>query len=46
MLLSAGLSYVLVSTRLRARKQRLVAGAIILLGLLSVWAELAVGIFH
>ena len=46
MLLSAGLGYVAVATRLRARKQRLIAGAIILLALLTVWAELAVGIFR
>jgi hypothetical protein len=46
MLLSAGLGYVAVAARLRARRQRLIAGGVALFALLTVWAELAVGIFH
>lgn len=40
-----GLAFVAASRTLRTARQRLVAGAVIGLGFVYVWAELAVGIF-
>lgn len=45
LLMSAGLAYELISARLRDSGQRLIVGIVILLAVMYVWAELAVGIF-
>jgi len=39
-----GLLFELATSKLRSRRTRMIAGAVILLGFLFVWAELAVGI--
>jgi uncharacterized membrane protein YgdD (TMEM256/DUF423 family) len=46
LLAGTGLAYVLTKRRIAGRPGRLLLGALLALGLLLVWAELAVGIFH
>jgi hypothetical protein len=46
MLLGASFAYVIAARVLHTRRQRLMAGAGVMMVLLTVWAELAVGIFH
>jgi uncharacterized membrane protein YgdD (TMEM256/DUF423 family) len=46
LLAGTGLAYVLTKRRIVTRPGRLLLGALLALGLLLVWAELAVGIFH
>jgi peptidoglycan/LPS O-acetylase OafA/YrhL len=41
-----GLAWVLLSRRLSGRRQRTIAGALLLAALLLVWAQLAVGIVN
>jgi hypothetical protein len=45
LLISAGLAYELIVARLRDSGQRIIVGIVILLAVMYVWAELAVGIF-
>lgn len=40
----SGLLFELATSKLRSRRTRVIAGAVIVLGFLFVWAELAVGI--
>ena len=44
LLAGTGMLVELATSRLRTRKTRMMAGAVIVLGFLFVWAELAVGI--
>jgi hypothetical protein len=46
LLAGTGLAYVLTRQRIAGRPGRLLLGALMALGLMLVWAELAVGIFH
>ena len=46
LLLSAGFAYQLVTMRLKSGTRKIIIGAFILLVLMYVWAELAVGIFN
>lgn len=46
LLAGTGLAYVLTRRRIAGRPGRLLLGALLALGLLLVWAELAVGIMH
>jgi hypothetical protein len=46
LLAGTGLAYVLAKRRIAGRSGRLLLGALLALGLLLVWAELAVGIFR
>ncbi len=46
LLAGAGLAFELAMAKMRTRSSRLVAGAAIALALLTIWAELAVGILH
>jgi hypothetical protein len=46
LLAGTGMTYVLAKRRIAGRPGRLLLGALLALGLLLVWAELAVGIFH
>ncbi|SDF47888.1 hypothetical protein SAMN05428966_11628 [Massilia sp. PDC64] len=46
LLAGTGLAYVLTKRRIAGRPGRLLLGVLLALGLLLVWAELAVGIFH
>jgi hypothetical protein len=46
LLAGTGIAYVLTKRRIARRPGRLLLGAVLALGLLLVWAELAVGIFH
>ena len=46
LLAGTGLAYVLAKRRIAGRPGRLLLGALLAFGLLFVWAELAVGIFH
>ncbi len=46
LLAGTGLALELAVAKLRTRKARLAAAALIVLALLVAWAELAVGIFH
>jgi hypothetical protein len=46
LLAGTGLAYVLTRQRIAGRPGRLLLGAFLAFGLLLVWAELAVGIFH
>ncbi len=46
LLAGTGLAYVLARRRIAGRPGRLLLGGLLALGLLLVWAELAVGIFH
>jgi hypothetical protein len=46
LLAGTGFAYVLAKRRIVTRPGRLLLGALLALGLLLVWAELAVGIFH
>jgi hypothetical protein len=46
LLAGTGLAYVLAKRRIARRPGRLLLGALLALGLLLVWAELAVGILH
>jgi hypothetical protein len=46
LLAGTGLAYVLAKRRIARGPGRLLLGALLALGLLLVWAELAVGIFH
>ena len=41
-----GISYVLLASQARTTGQRLLVGAILGCVLLTIWAELAVGLFH
>jgi len=45
LLFGTGLAYELIASRLRNKNHRIVAGVVLLVLLLYVWAELAVGIF-
>jgi len=45
LLFGTGLAYELIASRLRNKNHRIVAGVVLLILLLYVWAELAVGIF-
>ena len=46
LLAGTGLAYVLTKRRIAGRPGRLLLGGLLALGLLLVWAELAVGVFH
>jgi hypothetical protein len=46
LLAGVGLVYVLAARRVVSRPRRFLLGAVLALGLLLAWAELAVGIFH
>lgn len=46
LLAGTGLAYALTKRRFAGRPGRLLLGALLALGLLLVWAELAVGIVH
>ncbi|MBB3219243.1 hypothetical protein [Pseudoduganella umbonata] len=46
LLAGTGVALEFARARLRSRTSRMAAGAVIVLALLIVWAELAVGIFH
>jgi hypothetical protein len=46
MLLGASFVYVMAARKVKTARRRMLAGAGVLLVLLTVWAELAVGIFH
>ena len=46
LLAGTGLAYVLAKRRIAGRPGRLLLGGLLALGLLLVWAELAVGIVH
>ncbi|MFS2081050.1 hypothetical protein ACCD04_27585 [Telluria sp. Tellsp131] len=46
LLAGTGLAYVLTKRRVAGRPGRLLLGGLFALGLLLVWAELAVGVFH
>ncbi len=46
LLAGTGLAYVLTKRRVAGRPGRLLLGGLLALGLLLVWAELAVGVFH
>jgi uncharacterized membrane protein YgdD (TMEM256/DUF423 family) len=46
LLAGTGLAYVLAKPRIAGRPGRLLLGGLLALGLLLVWAELAVGIVH
>lgn len=46
LLMSTGLLYLLAARKLTTPKSRAIAGAAIGLAFLTIWAELAVGIFH
>ena len=46
LLAGTGLAYVLAKRRIAGRPGRVLLGALLAFGLLLVWAELAVGIFH
>jgi hypothetical protein len=46
LLAGTGLAYVLAKRRLASQGGRALLGGLLALGLLLVWAELAVGIFH
>ncbi|GGY59498.1 hypothetical protein [Pseudoduganella albidiflava] len=46
LLAATGLALELARATLRSRTSRLAAGGAIVLALLTLWAELAVGIFH
>ena len=46
LLAGTGLAYVLAKRRIAGRPGRMLLGGLLALGLLLVWAELAVGIFH
>jgi hypothetical protein len=46
LLAGTGLAWVLTKRRIAGRPGRLLLGGLLALGLLIVWAELAVGIFH
>jgi peptidoglycan/LPS O-acetylase OafA/YrhL len=45
LLFGAGLVYELITTKLRSKKQRWIVAGVIILAVLYLWAELAVGIF-
>jgi len=45
LLFGAGLSYELITRKVRSRNRRLMIGGGLLLAVLYLWAELAVGIF-
>lgn len=45
LLFGAGMAYVLVARRVAGARQRVAVGSVIMLALLVLWAELAVGIF-
>ncbi len=45
LLFGAGMAWVLATRRARTTRHRLVAGALVLLALVAMWAELAVGLF-
>ena len=45
LLMVTGLAWVVASRTVRTRKQRVIAGALIGLAFVYIWAELAVGIF-
>jgi len=45
LLFGAGLSYELITRKVRSRNRRLMVGGGLLLAVLYLWAELAVGIF-
>jgi hypothetical protein len=44
LLIGTGLLYEFVMSKLNVRKQRIIAGAVILIGLLVFWVHIAVGI--
>ena len=46
LLAGTGLAYVLTKRRIAGRPGRLLLGGLLALGLLLVWAELAVGVIH
>jgi uncharacterized membrane protein YgdD (TMEM256/DUF423 family) len=46
LLAGTGLAYVLTKRRVAGRPGRLLLGGLLALGLLLVWAELAVGVIH
>ena len=46
LLVGAGVAYVVLARRTRSRAHRAFIAALVLLALATVWAELAVGIFH
>lgn len=46
LLAGTGLAYELVARQLRTKQQCMIAAAVLLLALMTAWAELAVGIFH
>ncbi|MGB9990443.1 hypothetical protein [Pseudoduganella rhizocola] len=46
LLIGSGLLFQAAMSKLSTRRFRLAAGSAVVLGLLLVWAELAVGIFH
>jgi hypothetical protein len=45
LMFGTGLTYLLLSTRIRERKNRIILGVALVFVFLLVWAELAVGIF-
>ncbi len=46
LLAGAGMAYVILARRTRSPAHRALVAALVLLALATVWAELAVGIFH
>ena len=45
LLMGTGLVYELVARKLRSAKHRLILGSVLLVALVLIWAELAVGVF-
>jgi hypothetical protein len=45
LLIGSGLLFQLAMRKLHTRRARIIAGTAVVLGLLAIWAELAVGIF-